>query len=825
MTDLRTLAGTKHRLVDQHTEKIIGKQLGLQGVNIMSILSRAILLTSTAGIALTYGSSASAQEAGTQQATAPNSIVVTARKKEESILDAPVAITAFSAEDLEAADITSISEVADATPGLYIDAYQFYPGRFDSTPFIRGVVIEDDDPTFQTASVFLDGVYVAGGTKGLGVEDVERIEVIKGPQSALFGRTTFSGAINYITKDPASEFSGKISATAATRDEYEGVISIEGPIAGDALRARVTGRYSHNGGHWENTAVPGQKLGEESTWSVGATVVAEPSPDFYLKVRAFYYEDDDGPAASFVFNRSFNNFNVPPVRPLISTISGEIPQVQPSQIGQNTSQADLDRLLTIFNASPSPILGGLSIEETGFGLNREAGRFTAQATIGLSDTIDFDVNAGYAFESVLLISDYDGSPANQTVTLNNRDFEDVSIEARLSGTSFGDRLGWSIGGSYFNLDYQDTNRFLVFNFGPNPFFFNSGAPNQALIDTYGIFAQLDLAITDQLSVTAEGRYAVDEIDGFANNGVQIAGSPQTFKNFLPRVTINFEPSPDTLLYASYSVGNLPGGFNPQVAALDATQRASLATVEPNLGESFGEEELTNYEIGWKQSIGNAASLALSAFYMDRVDQQVTSAFRFPDDTTPSGTRLILAKQNLQTSEIKGFEFEGTWSPVDMLRLRGTLAYTDAEIKSFPPDGDAGEFEDVFGPDADPEGQKAPIYPEWQASFSATISDDLGMNWVGGAAADWYIRGDVYYRGEYFVSVSNLGNTPDSIVANLRAGIDSDTLGIEAFVTNLFNEDAYTAASTIRDPGNFVDDAHSVGLRDKRQFGVRTTMRF
>lgn len=791
----------------------------------MKLAVKAALLVSVATAPVIAVPVAHAQGT-TASASSGGSIIVTARKKEESILDAPVSITAFSAEDLEAADITSISEVADATPGLYIDAYQFYPGRFDSTPFIRGVVIEDDDPTFQTASVFLDGVYVAGGTKGLGVEDVERIEVIKGPQSALFGRTTFSGAINYITVDPADEFGGKIALTAATRDEYEGVVSIEGPIAGEALRARVTGRYSFNGGHWENTAVPGQELGEEQTWSIGATVVAEPSSNFYLKLRAFYYEDDDGPAANFVFNRSFNNFNTNPATATgISTISGEIPQVRDDQIGQNTGPANFDTVLSVFNASPSPILGGLSLADTGFGLNREAGRFTAQSTIGLSDTIDFDINAGYAFEQVLLVSDYDGSPANQTVTINNRKFEDVSVEARLSGTSFGDRLSWSIGGSYFNLDYQDTNRFLVFNFGPNPFFFNSGAPNQALIDTYGIFGQLDFAVTDQLSVTAEGRYAVDEIDGFANNGVQILGSPQTFKNFLPRFTLNFEPSPDTLLYASYSIGNLPGGFNPQVAALTPDQRASLATVEPTLSEGFGEEELTNYEIGWKQSIGNTANFALSLFYMDRVDQQVTSAYTFPDPTTPNGTNLILAKQNLQTSEIKGFEFEGNWSPTDLLRLRGTLAYTDAEIQSFPADGDAGEFEDVFGPDANPEGQKAPIYPKWQASFAATLSDDLGMDWIGGAAADWYIRGDVYYRGEYFVSVSNLGTSPDSIVANLRAGIESDTLGIELFVTNLFDEDAYTAASTIRDPGNFRDDAHSVGLRDKRQFGLRTTLRF
>lgn len=787
----------------------------------ISTLMAGTSFVAALGLAMPAAAQAQDRDAA---ASNPNQIIVTARKKEESLQDIPVSVTAFTSEELEAADITSIFEVADATPGLYIDAFQFYPGRFDSTPFIRGVVIEDDDPTFQTASVFLDGVYVAGGTKGLGVEDIERVEIIKGPQSALFGRTTFSGAINYITKDPGNEFGGKISATGATRGDYEGTVSLEGPLAGDALRARITGRVMSSDGHYDNNTVPGQRLGDEKTWSVGGTLVFEPSKEFYLKLRGFYYEDDDGPAAGYIFNRSINNFNVPPVRPLVSTYKGEIPQVALSAIGQNTSDADLTKLLTAYNSAPSELFG-MSIEDSGYGLNREAGRFTAQSRIGVTDDIDFDVNAGYAFEKVLLVSDYDGTPSKVADTLNARKFEDVSLEARLSGTSFGDALSWSVGGSYFHLNYQDINRFLVYSFGPTPVWFTPGRPNQALIDTFGIFAQLELAVTDQLTISAEGRYAEDKIDGYANGGVQIAGSPKTFKNFLPRVTVNFEPTPDTLLYASYSIGNLPGGFNPQVAALDAAARAQLAIDYPGVTDSFGEEELANYEIGWKQSIGNSASFAIAAFYMDRTDQQVTQPIQVLNPNVPGGTSIILAKQNLQTSEIKGFEFEGNWSPVDLLSLRGTLAYVDSAIKSFPVGGDSGEFGKVFGATANPEGQKSPIYPDWQASLSATLSDDLNMTWIGGATPSWYVRGDVFYRAEYFLSTANLSTTPPSTVVNLRGGVRSDTLGLELFVTNLFEEDAYTAASTVRDTANFTDDAYSVGLRDKRQFGARLTYAF
>lgn len=760
-------------------------------------------------------------------------VVVTARKKEESLLDAPLSITALGAAEIESADLSNISDIADATPGFHIDAFQFLPGRFDSVPFIRGVVIEDDNPTQQTVSVFMDGVYVAGGTKGLGVEDIERVEVIKGPQSALFGRTTFSGAINYITADPADEFRGRVSTTVATRDEYEGIVSVEGPIGGDHLTARLTGRFSSNGGHYNNTAVPGQKLGEEETWSVGATVVYDPGTNFYLKVRGMYYEDDDGPAASFTFNRSFNNFgplmnvfvdeNGNPVGDGVSAFRGQLPAVDLSAIGVNSGPEDVNRFLAALAANPAPFLG-ITVADTGFGLNREAGRLSVQSTIGLSDNVDLDILAGYAVDKVLLVSDFDNQPLNAAAAYNGREFEDTSLELRLSGDTLEDRLNWAFGVNYFHLDFTDISRFFLPLVGPNGFLLLSGLPNSTIIDNYSAFGRVEYAVTDRLGISLEGRYQTDEID-LESNGVRVAGSPASFDKFLPRVTVDFEPTADTLLYATYSVGNLPGGFNPQVIALNDTQRAALAQSEPGVGDTYDEEELVNYEFGWKQSLGSSLNFALSAFYMDRKDQQVTTLVRLADPTTPTGFLAINASQNAQTSEIKGFEFEGNWSPLDILTLKGTLAYSDATIQSFPENGDAGEFEDIFGNQLSPSGQTAPVYPEWQGSLSATFSDDLDVEWFDSAAAVWYVRGDVFYRGEYFTGTSNLGTAPESTVVNLRAGVDSETLRLEAFVTNLTDEDAYTAASTVRDASDFRTEANLVGLRDKRQVGLRATYRF
>lgn len=822
--------------------------------------TQSLLGTSLATALLLAPSAVMAQDAeeGAEETagTTGNNIIVTARKKEESILDAPVAITAFGAEELEAADIENLSEVADATPGFYIDAFQFLPGRYDSTPFIRGVVIETDDPTTQIVSVFVDGVYVAGGARSLGVEDVERIEVIKGPQSALFGRTTFAGAINYVTKDPASDFGGSINATVGTRDLYKLNATLEGPIAGDALRGRLTGRFDHKGGHWENTAVPGDKLGEEETWSVGGTLLFEPSSNLSMKLRGYYGQDDDGPAAAFTFNRSFNfrdaNGNAirepffdangnPTGATGIEAFRGVLPDPDPALIGANSSDDNLNAFLNALNAV-DPFIGtfnGISAAETGFGLRRNVFRISLHTNIVLSDNVELDLIGAHATDDATILFDVDGTPNNLVTAYFARALEDTSFEARLSGTAFNERLQWAFGGNYFNLDSQEAFRYFDRRFVPSGVlldaFFN-GLPDETLVDNISAFGQLEYELTETLSVSLEGRYQVDEIGARQDNGNPVLGAPQKFKKFLPRVTVDFQPTPDTLLYATYSVGNLPGGFNTNFLGLSPERRAALLTVEPNVGETFGEEELINYEIGWKQSFGNTLNFALSAFMMDRKDQQVNTTVRYPnpdfDPLDPTSIEFVSTTlaQNAQSTEIKGFEFEANWRPVDLISMRGTLAYIDSKIESFPDNGDSGELEDVFGEfdssgnPLNPAGFRAPIFPKWQASLATTISDNLDFD-LGGAPAGWYVRSDVFYRGKYFTGTANLGQAPASTVVNLRAGIESNAIGIEAFVTNLTNEDAYTAAATVRDVTNFRDEANQVGLRDKRQFGVRLSYDF
>jgi outer membrane receptor protein involved in Fe transport len=170
-------------------------------------------LATVACITSLVSPSAAAQEAS----LGLEEVIVTARKTEERLIDAPLSITAFSADDIEEKGFKTLEDVARSAPGVqYSQQGGQIPGRFTSAIRFRGMNVNSDSPSLQLGSLFVDGIYVLGGTQSIPYDDVERIEVIKGPQSATYGRSTFGGAINYITRTPSlTEYSGRLNATGA----------------------------------------------------------------------------------------------------------------------------------------------------------------------------------------------------------------------------------------------------------------------------------------------------------------------------------------------------------------------------------------------------------------------------------------------------------------------------------------------------------------------------------------------------------------------------------------------------------------------------------
>jgi hypothetical protein len=225
-------------------------------------------------------------------------ITVTARKRQESVLEVPVSVSAFDSEAIAQRGINDIRDLAAFTPGLNFkeSVSNSSSGRQSGSVTIRGMSPANSNARDQTGSVFVDGIFVSTGIGSINTLDVERVEVLRGPQSTYFGRSTFAGAVNFVTRTPGDRLNGTIEADASTRDSYRLAFGVEGPLAGDWLKGRVTGLSNRKGAHYR--AADGGGLGEETTNSVTGTLLLTPVEALSIRLRGHYQQDEDGPTAS-----------------------------------------------------------------------------------------------------------------------------------------------------------------------------------------------------------------------------------------------------------------------------------------------------------------------------------------------------------------------------------------------------------------------------------------------------------------------------------------------------------------------------------------------
>ncbi len=781
-------------------------------------------------------------------------IIVTARKREETLIDTPLAVSVFGKQELDDAGYKDIIEVSKATPGLFIEEFNQADARTNTTPRFRGVFFATGSRLSQTATIFLDGIYLSGGEQTIGINELERVEIIKGPQSALFGRNTFSGAINYVTRDPGQELQTDIDITVASEGETRVGASIEGGIS-ESLAGRLSVNFAKDDGDFENSAVPGQSLGDEQHHSVSGTLVFTPNDKTRIKVRGSYREVDDGTAAFIATNGvTFHNFGGFALNNGVANQADSLPRpprdgtrtesvfngvtAEPTaeRIGINSDTASIERFRNAYlndgrlssDTARFNSYNLLNVDE--FGLKLDSTRLDIHGDFELTDNISLSVLAGYNEEAFGYWSDFDSSPDNSFMSFISQEIEDKSLEVRLLGTT--DKFDWKLGASYVDIEILGISGTASF-FGPTILFgdifraqpFTTGAT------TTGVFGSVDYRFTDQWSLAVEARYQEDEI----RDGDLTDISPATITNTLPRATLKYEPSDNTTLYATYSEGNLPGGFNPEIGSLDATQLAELAMLAPEASITFGEESLTNLELGWKQKLANGRLAINTALFMMERKDEIFRSIETVVDTTPNAPnprRTVSFTSNGASTDISGIEIDASWLATEHLKFGGSFAYVNAEIASFPAGAGTGDFGDVFGSAANVEGQEAPRYAPTQISLNGTY--ERPTSW--GNFSSWYTRADMFYSSKYYDSNTNTTELDSALEANLRFGLRGDKLNLELFVTNLFDEDAPTAGSNFADlsfavrtaPGGFFDftrEGTVVGLRDKRQVGLRMKYSF
>lgn len=763
-------------------------------------------------------------------------IIVTARKQAESLLEVPVAVTAFSEADIENIDLSDINNLANFTPGFQYETFGTQVGRWDNSPTFRAVTTNSAEPTRQTASVFLDGIYITNGVQGINFDDVERIEAIKGPQSAVFGRATFGGALNFITKTPGDEMAAKLSATAATRGLYEVGGSVEGPIAGDWLKGRISANLRDKQGHYRST-FDGGRVGSEQTWSVAGTAFVEVGSNFDAKLRASYADIEDGPVATSIVGQNFLNCGPSalvgdPRFPALTSggpLSGNT-GTAPFFCGELPVPAS-NNVTVVSDNIRDRLLAGETINgtrRTEYGLDRDSINLSAQFNLRFDNGMELSSLTGYNEDEVNQLRPGEFNTADTPAFYGSgaRQFTDFSQEVRLAGNALEDALSWSFGINYVEQELLENSAFGLFSSG---FLFNrnGAALNDRGGSTLGFFGNLAYSFNDQLALSLEGRYQEDRVEDASSvdtsNPVELK---ETFTNFLPRAVLEYTPSDDTLVYLSYSEGNLPGGFNRGFAARSVADQARILAVQPFSSETNDEESLKNYEIGVKQRF-DRGSISAAAYYMDRTGQVTrdTVQVRLAADIAsgdPDQITFVTQNINVGSSEVFGLELEGSYLVNDNLSFDGTLAYIESEFKQFR----STTALEIFGNDS-VEGNSSARFPKLSGSLSWTYEDELNADW------DWYVRNDNTYNGKRYASEVNLAYAPPSFVSNARIGISNDSYRLEAFVTNLTDEDSPTAAvrstdlaaGRARNVGRSSPFAFYQGLRDKRQFGVRVTANY
>lgn len=761
---------------------------------------------------------------GVEAGRGGNEIIVTARKLEESIQDVPIAVTAFDSEDLFEQGIRDIDDLSKRTPGFIFDT-PF--GRQFDRPIIRG---QANILGSSGVSVFIDNVNVTQSIRSLNFGDIETIEIIKGPQSALFGRNTYSGAINITTRQPTNDFGGEISLEVGEDDLYEVLANIRGPIVEDKVFFSLAARYYDFKSEFDHPENLNPSLGNESSFSVGGTLEIRPTETWTSKIRIAYNEDDDGHFPIGLAGFQTLNVNVPGG----IDAGGNQPFFQGIVRPEGSNPSGSSQLPNVIGEG-----GGLEREEYFFSLNNEIelGDYTLVSTLGYTrerfrDLIDSDGQPG-SYGTARIFGPVPLFPGAVGVgllpfdfTTNDNDLQNTYVaELRLDSPQ-SEALRWRIGGYYFrNQETDDTLRdaftpereaailasrdatlaqvaaasgaFFAINLADSFAGFDDLGPpdiEKSLIENVSIFGSVAYDLTDRLTATAELRWAtedqrlrvfdVDTGDLISlNDGVSPFDVKANFEATTPRFILDFEATPDNLLYASAAKGTKPGGFN------------GAQGFEFGFG-TFDEESVWQFEVGSKNAfLDNQLIFNIAGFFSKLKDYQLTENLAALGSASTTGS----VTANLGNVEIFGLELDTVWAPASLpgLTLGGSYAWTDTNFTS----GTEATQGAVFG-DSDLTGQQLPRQARHQAAFFGDYEAELSDSF----STIFSINGN--YLSSRFAQVQNLAETGSSFELDARITLKyGDNLSLAFYGKNLTNEDAALGVLRFIDPtggnGSFI----------------------
>ena len=798
------------------------------------------------------------------QAQMLEEIVVTAQKRTESLQDVPISVIAMQGDKLQSAGIADMSALADYVPNLFISA-----AAVNTNIYMRGMGSGNNQAFEQSVGMYIDGIYMGRGRQYRSpFMDVERVEVLRGPQGTLFGKNTVAGAINVTTASPdvGEELNGSIAVTA---EDNDGKI-VEGYVSGsvtDNFALRFGGKWRETDGYLENVYLDTDEPALEETL-YRFTAVWQPTDSLDIN---FKYSHSD-----------YDRVGAPSTTKLYLDAEGRARDVPNASDFAGIAYAAVDTFFPDFAAATQDEFTTYKDNNLGFdGKTAQIGKnpeISENETDNLVLKVDWDV-AGMLFTSITGWSSYesldgvdvDWLPLQFISRDDDQEFEQFSQEFRI--TSPGGEFFDYVAGLYYeqsDLEFDrrvdiDTNfggltpqligiDNLMIALSGGQYSANQIARSHAYqldSDSWAVFGQGTFNISDSFRVTVGLRYTEEnkEVDtsqflSDSNTGLSTPSlNPflttiwaEEFNSYnyhfkedretdkwLPSLNVQWDVLDDTMLYFSYSQGFKSGGFTSADDGEPAGYIAGQAPdptdrifTDPADAFEFEDEEVDAFEIGGKHTLlDGGMTLNWAAFYTEYDNLQV-SVFK----------GVGFGVTNAASTVVQGIEIDLNWQATDDLRLGASGGWLDAEFDKYPTapctaiqlDADQACGTPAGFTNNDLSGQETTYAPEYTASlFFDYITD------IGGNGMEFFAGGELNYSDDFSPDGDNdpLDRIDSYSKTNLRLGLRGESWEVMAFGRNVFDEEVFAqsvdvpvlAGSHFR----FIDEGAVFGARFKYDF--------
>ena len=743
-----------------------------------NLCKRLILACFASSIAGWSGTAAAQESAQARTGTVIEEVVVTATRRETSLQDTPVAITALGTDALEQRNVEDLQDVAKYTPGLQIIGLAGRGGGAGSNVSIRGIGT-DAQESQASVGTYIDEVYFPSGFGNvLGLLDVQRVEALRGPQGTLFGRNTIAGAIQYVSVAPENELSGYLEGTFGNFDQKgaEGAVTL--PIH-ETFNVRIAGLYKDRDGYVEDR-LNNTDRGAEETKAARIRARWEPSDRVTVDLKAETIRVETNgrtnvigavnPFAQFPFLAANPAAWLPP--PLNTLIPAE------DLSGFN------DSLISPLGDPDDFTLQGLNYPDF---LDFEYDVYQGTVEWDLNDNLTLKSITAQVDSETVFSQDFDLTPFNILATETIGDLEAFSQELQLSGTAFNDSLSFVTGLFYYDSEDIGSASSLV---GIGNLLPPAGVRASIETESIAVYGQGTIDLSDTVSLSLGIRYTDEEITS-SLEGIPNSDLDFDFDDWSPHVGIQYQASDDVMFYAKASKGFRAGGN-------------TASTDLPNFGLSFDPEEAWTYEVGARTTFGGVFRFNPTIFFTDWQDAQSVIIVFVPQP--------VATTQNIGDAEIYGLELETEWLATEALTLYLSAAFMDAEYKSLRPNIVASGG---LTTDSD-----LPALPDLKFTFGANYIHTFGNGRILNLSFDysWIDEHRSFLQDTGAVTLDSYG------LLGARAQLEiTDNISLALFGNNLTDEVYFLGATDYANGGTVGIQELNVGRG--RAYGAELKVAF